>query len=322
MKKSILIVSVILTLTACSSATEKDENVPIIPETVATCGDGIKNGSETAIDCGGASCVPCVSGTVLLPESGYNAPESYEGYVLLWNDEFETATLNNKNWSFHKGNGCPNLCGWGNDELQYYTEKNHALKDGNLVITAKKENLEGYGYTSTRIHTADKFEFKYGRVDIRAAMPSATGTWAALWLLNKEYTIQDPSAWWPNGGEIDLMEYLGEAPSELLGTAHYGRNLDNHQYNSVYTNAPEEDFTTVYHVFSIVWEENKITWLLNNKPYHTVTPKDTNGQPYPFNDTFYLVMNLSVGGNLPVPPIASQYPAFLSIDYVRVFQKN
>ncbi|WP_405269069.1 hypothetical protein [Cellulophaga sp. Ld12] len=162
-KNSVLIISVVHKLIACSSATDKDESVQVVIGIVATCVGGIKNGSETAIDCGGVSCVPCVSGTVLLPESGYDAPESYEGYVLLWNDEFDASTLTNENWSFHKGNGCPNLCGWGNDELQYYTEKNHALKDGNLVITAKKENLEGYGYTSTRIHTADKFEFQYGR---------------------------------------------------------------------------------------------------------------------------------------------------------------
>lgn len=286
---------------------------------VATCEDGFKNGNEEGIDCGG-TCVPCPEITATIPSTGFESPKVYSGYDLVWSDEFNEDTLATDKWSFHLGNGCPNLCGWGNNEQQYYTNKNHSFKQGNLVITAKKEKISGLDYTSTRIHTDNKFEFKYGRVDIRASMPSATGTWVAFWLLNKDYAVQNPASEWPSGGEIDIMEYLGQDKNKILGTPHYGSNLANHKYNSTYYTAPNGNFDTKYYVFSLKWEEDKITWLVNNVEYKTFTPSNTDGQPYPFNDDFYLLMNLSVGGNLPVAPVVSEYPAFLMIDYIRVFQ--
>ncbi len=324
MSRLIYIGLVLSMLYACSSP--KDEEPILIgePLPLPTCNDGLRNGNETGVDCGGDQCPECTQQSVILPTSGYDAPRSYDGYNLIWSDEFDGENLSSDKWDFHLKDGCPNLCGWGNNELQYYTEKNENLyfKEGNLIIEARNENISGKEYSSSRIHTDNKFEFKYGRIDIRASMPSATGTWVALWLLNKNYEVQNPAEWWPKGGEIDIMEYLGEDKSKVFGTAHYGRNLGSHRFNSMKYQATGENFDKIYYVFSIIWEEDKITWLVNDNPYHSITPSDTSGEPYPFNDEFFLIMNLSVGGNLPVAPISSEYPAYLIIDYIRVYQKQ
>ena len=214
----------------------------------------------------------------------------------------------------------------GNSELQQFTSSNENLyfKEGNLIIEAKNEANQ---YSSSRINTDNKFEFKYGRIDIRASMPSVSGIWTALFLLNKEYTIADPGAYWPSGGEIDIMEYLGEDHDKILGTAHYGTDFPNNwHFDSVnYSSQNGASFNEVYYVFSIIWEENSIKWLVNNVEYHSITPATTavKGQPYPFNDEFYLIFALSVGGNLPnTTPVPSDFPAHLIIDYIRVYQEN
>lgn len=312
---------------SCSSSGEEIvEDDVIIPQ--ASCSDGLRNGDETDVDCGGSNCADCQS-ELEIPPSGYTTPANYIGYSLVWSDEFEGESLDNDKWGFHLGTGCPNLCGWGNNEEQAFTNRSQNLyfEEGNLIIEAKKEFITGKDYSSSRIHTDNKFEFQYGRVDIRASMPEVAGTWVALFLLNKEYTIDDPGAFWPSGGEIDIMEFLGEDPNEILGTGHYGINFPaNHRFNSVFFNALDgNSFNEVYYVFSIVWEEDKITWLVNDVEYHNMTPATTqaNGQPYPFNDEFYFVFALSVGGNLPqVNPVPVNFPAYLLVDYIRVFQKN
>ncbi|TXN38268.1 glycoside hydrolase family 16 protein [Flagellimonas hymeniacidonis] len=325
----LLLLSFMMMTLACSSNNGDiqlvDDETPV-PQ--ASCSDGIRNGDEDGVDCGGSNCEDCPT-SLVIPESGYSTPESYTGYTLSWSDEFNGESLDSAKWDYHLGTGCPNLCGWGNNELQAFTDRGQNLyfEDGNLIMEAKSEFIFGQEYSSARIHTDNLFEFQYGRVDIRASMPSEAGTWVALFMLNKEYTIQDPGAFWPSGGEIDIMEYLGEDTNDILGTGHYGINFPaNHHFNSVHFEALDgNSFNEVYYVFSIIWEEDKITWLVNDIEYHTMTPATTqaNGQPYPFNDQFYFVFALSVGGNLPnVNPIASNFPAFLVVDYIRVFKAN
>ena len=316
---SLIVITFFIT---CSSS---DEPVEFIE--VATCSDGIKNGTETAIDCGG-TCVACDI-EVDIPAQGYDAQSSYAEYDLKWSDEFEGSEIDSEKWGYHIGTGCPNLCGWGNNEEQYFTNstENAYIKDGNLIIKAKSDNIGGKSYSSSRLHTDNLYEFQYGRIDIRASMPSAAGTWVALFLLNKDYTINDPGAYWPSGGEIDIMEYLGEDHDDILGTGHYGRDFpNNHRFNSVHTSSVNNrSFNQDFYVFSIEWEEDKITWLLNDVIYHTMTPETTslNGQPYPFNDEFFFNLALSVGGNLPsASPSSENFPDYLIIDYVRVYQKN
>ncbi|MEL7122169.1 MAG: glycoside hydrolase family 16 protein, partial [Bacteroidota bacterium] len=264
---------------ACES--EGDETMPI-----SSCNDQIQNGLEEGIDCGG-DCTPC-SPTVEVPDGGFESPESRTGYSLIWSDEFSNSGVDTEKWSYHLGDGCPNLCNWGNNELQYYTqnEENIFTQDGYLVIRAINERLNGYNYTSARIHSDDKFEFKYGRVDIRAAMPEATGTWVALWLINKSYSIYNPDKFWPSGGEIDIAEYVGEAKDEILGTAHFGTDFPvNHRYISKKYITKQHPFHLAFYVFSIEWEKDKITWLVNDQVYHEVNTSSTNAfnQPYPFN---------------------------------------
>lgn len=313
---------------ACSNSEIEAVDDDTIAAPQASCTDGIRNGDETGVDCGGSNCGDCPS-ELSIPSNGYSTPKDYIGYSLIWSDEFDGENLDSEKWDYHLGTGCPNLCGWGNNELQAFTdrEQNLYFREGNLIMEAKRELISGQEYSSARIHTDNKFEFQYGRVDIRASMPSVAGTWVALFMLNKEYTIESPGDFWPSGGEIDIMEYLGEDRNDILGTGHYGINFPaNHRFNSVHFGSLEGNaFDEVYYVFSIVWEEDKITWLVNDVEYHTMTPETTqaNGQPYPFNDEFYFVFALSVGGNLPqVAPVPDNFPAFLIVDYVRVFGKN
>ena len=312
-------------LVQCSS-----NNAPEPIELGASCFDNIQNGDEEDVDCGGSCtqlCEPLES--VEIPATGYTSPMEYSGYSLIWSDEFDRSTLDTSKWSFHLGDGCPGLCNWGNNEEQYFTDRtdNLSLEQGNLIITARNQFESGKNYTSSRIHTDNKFEFQFGRVDIRASMPSAPGTWAALFMFNKEYTITDPDAFWPSGGEIDIMEYLGEDKDNILGTAHYGTDFPtNHFFDSVdFSSLNGVSFDEAYYVYSIVWEADSITWLVNDVPYHTMSPTDTsnNGQPYPFNDEFYFVFALSIGGNLPnASPLPADFPDSLIIDYVRVFQED
>ncbi|MBX2870965.1 MAG: glycoside hydrolase family 16 protein [Saprospiraceae bacterium] len=311
-----LLVSIALVGMSCTK-----EEPTVEPE--ITCSDGLQNGSELGVDCGGL-CPNCES-EIAVPAGGYESAETYAGYNLVWSDEFEGSQLSTDKWSFHLGDGCPNLCGWGNNELQTYTgaPENIYLDQGYLFITAIQENLNGKTYSSSRIHTDEKFEFRYGRVDIRAVMPSATGTWVALWLLNRSYQVQDPGRFWPSGGEIDIVEYLGQEKRKAFGTAHFGTDFPaNHRFVSGYYTTQKHPFDKAFYVYSIIWEEDRIQWLINDEVYHEIRPERTanQGQPYPFNDYFYLIMSLSVGGNLPVAPLASEYPSTLIVDYIRVFQ--
>lgn len=313
MKKLLNLIWVTLLLTCSSGANDEEE--------LTSCFDGVQNGLETGIDCGG-DCGGC--NDVDIPSSGQTSPSTYTGYNLVWQDEFETNSLDNTKWSYHLGNGCPNLCWWGNNELQFFTnnEKNLFLKEGYLIMRAIKENHQGQDYTSSRIHTDGKFEFQYGRVDIRAAMPSAKGTWTALWMLNKDYSINAPAALWPSGGEIDIVEYLGEDNRDVFGTAHFGSNLANHRYISGHYPGSSNEYDKSFFVYSIIWNENTIKWLINDIEYHSIDVNSTGNQHYPFNDEFFLLFSLSVGGNLPTTPDINHYPDELIIDYIRVFQQN
>ena len=165
------------------------------------------------------------------------AGAQYHYNNLVWQDEFNCAgnLPDTTKWSYDNGNGCPNLCGWGNNELQYYTtarEENVQIKGGNLIIEARKEPLDGYNYTSARMVTKNKGDWKYGRVEVRAKIPAGKGIWPAIWML--------PTKWeygsWPHSGEIDIMENVGYWPDSLFGTVHTGayNGMKNTQRSSQY----------------------------------------------------------------------------------------
>lgn len=250
-----------------------------------------------------------------IPTSGYTTPESYAGMQLVWQDEFEGTTLDESAWVFETGTGSG---GWGNNELQYYRKENTSLQDGYLIITAKKEEFGGQPYTSSRIKTQGKKSFQYGRVDIRAALPEGQGIWPALWMLGEDIT----SVGWPACGEIDIMEMIGGSgrENEVHGTVHW-QNEGAHAYYGKPYSLSNGSFQNEFHVFSIEWTAKEIKWYVDDQLFNTVdiTPAELSE----FQDDFFFIFNVAVGGQWPgYPDETSTYPQRMVVDYIRVFQQN
>lgn len=248
-----------------------------------------------------------------IPTTGYSTPETYAGKVLVWQDEFNGTSLDLNSWTFETGAG-----GWGNNELQYYRPENTFFSAGNLIIEARKENFSSAAYTSSRLITKGKKEFKFGRIDIRAALPEGQGIWPALWMLGGNISTVN----WPACGEIDIMELVGHQPNRVHGTIHYGANTSQHQYigNSTAL-AGAAKFSDEFHVFSLIWEEDKITWLLDDVQFYQITKTTVDPAAYPFNAPFFFIFNVAVGGQWPGDPDGStNFPQRMIVDYVRVFQ--
>ncbi|HEX2534618.1 MAG TPA: glycoside hydrolase family 16 protein, partial [Chitinophagaceae bacterium] len=247
-------------------------------------------------------------------DEGFEAPASYPGYTLAWQEEFSGTAINENVWSFETGNGCPNNCGFGNNELQTYTRDNAYLQDGKLIIEAKRE---GTGYTSTRMISRDKKTFKFGRIDIRARLPKGKGIWPALWMMPQASKFGT----WPASGEIDIMELVGHEPSKVHGTVHYGPAWPNNLNKGGSFSLPAGTFSDAFHVFSIEWQADVIRWYVDNQLFFTLNKADLGNHNYPFNEDFFFIINLAVGGNWPGSPDAQTYfPQFLIVDYLRVYQ--
>ncbi|HRV83380.1 MAG TPA: family 16 glycosylhydrolase [Saprospiraceae bacterium] len=247
--------------------------------------------------------------------TGYDAATAYDGYALKWSDEFSGDAINADNWSFEIGNGDG---GWGNNELEYYRKENAYLKEGYLIIQAREESFADLRYTSARLVTKGKQSFRYGRLDIRAALPVGQGIWPALWLLGENID----AVGWPACGEIDLMEYLGHEPAKTHGTLHYGPSFAEWAYQSREYSLPEGDFHNEFHVFSLLWDENGFKWLVDDVPYAEIG-SNTIAPVNPFNGNFFFIINLAVGGNWPGRPDSStEFPQFFLVDYIRYYQQN
>ncbi len=250
--------------------------------------------------------------------TGYEAPATYPGYNLVWSDECNGPSLDAAVWTPESGDGCPQLCGWGNNELEYYTNNTNNLffQDGKMIIEAKAESFGGKNYTSARIKTQGKKTFKFGRIDIRAILPKGKGIWPAFWLLPQDNVYGN----WPKSGEIDMMENMGSDPSRVLGTLHFGPG-PNSTYISKNYILPGATFNEQFHVFSLEWKQDQIKWYVDNTLYGTINKADLGSNNYPFNEQFYLILNLAVGGNFPGNPDATTVlPQWLIMDYIRVFQ--
>ena len=247
------------------------------------------------------------------PTTGYATPNSYANYSLVWSDEFNGTSLSS-DWTFDIGTGSG---GWGNNELQYYTNQNHTLNGGYLEITAKNQPFNSQLYTSTRMKTQGIKSWKYGRIDIRAAIPYGQGIWPALWMLGDNIT----TAGWPSCGEIDVMELIGGDGARdrtVYGTAHWSDNGTHAQYGNT-TVLSSGKYADEFHVFSIVWTQNSITWLRDDVVYNTLDISPANLSE--FKEKFFLIFNVAVGGNWPGNPDATTiYPQTMYVDYVRVFQ--
>lgn len=251
----------------------------------------------------------------IIPEEGYETPASYPNMTLVWEDDFEGTTLNENDWTFEIGNNN----GWGNNERQYYTAENALVENGHLIITAKRENINDFDYTSSRIVTRGKQSFQYGRIDIRAALPKGQGIWPALWMLGENIG----SVGWPASGEIDIMEMIGGSGREktVHGTLHWDNSGHVCTCDKPGYSLTSGTFNDKFHVFSIVWTPTAITWYMDDIQFNTIsiTPEHMTE----FHEDFFLIFNLAVGGNWPgYPDDTTILPQHLIVDYVRVFQNN
>lgn len=245
---------------------------------------------------------------------GFITPDNYPSMDLVWGEEFDGTELDASSWNFELGDGCPGLCGWGNNELQSYTQESTTVAAGKMVITAAK-NAAAPVYTSSRLTTKGKQEFQYGRIDIRAKLPKGQGIWPALWMLGSNID----QVGWPTCGEIDIMEAVGHEAFRVHGTAHY--NNGGHVFSGLpYDIEETATFGDKYHIFTILWQENSIKWFVDYQEFFSISRSQA-GPSYPFNSTFFFIANIAVGGNWPGSPDATtQFPQFLDLDYIRVFQ--
>ena len=256
--------------------------------------------------------------SISIPTTGYSTPTSYPNMTAVWSDEFNDSSLDANKWNFQIGDGCPNLCGWGNNELQYYKEENTSIQNGCLIIEAKEETEGNSNYTSSRINTQNKFSLNYGRVDIRAVLPVGKGIWPALWMLGDNIT----SVGWPQCGEIDIMELVGGNDQEntVHGTAHWYDDGLPAKYGGSDTLA-NGIFNDEFHVFTITWDSQFIKWYVDDVQYHIIdiTPPLLNE----LQGDFHFLFNVAVGGNWPGSPDGTTFfPQHLVVDYIRVFQDN
>jgi len=246
--------------------------------------------------------------------SGYTTPNSYPTYKLIWSDEFSGSSINPSDWTFEKGNNN----GWGNNELENYTNRteNAFVSNGNLIIEARQESVGGFNYTSARMITKSKQTFTYGRIDIRAKLPKGKGVWPALWMLGNNIDQKG----WPACGEIDIMELLGQEPSRVYGTLHYGNSVATHLSKGGNYVLSAGSFDQQFHVFSLIWDKDNLKILVDDVNFFSAKSSDISGT-YPFDQPFFFIFNIAVGGNWPGnPDISTTFPQRMIVDYIRVFQ--
>ena len=237
---------------------------------------------------------------------------------LVWADEFDTPGLPDPaKWGYDVGGN-----GWGNNELEYYTDKrpeNARVEAGKLIIEARKEDYKGSKYTSARLLTKDKQMWKYGRIEARAKLPKGVGTWPAIWMLGEKVA----KVGWPLGGEIDIMEHVGFDEGVVHGTVH------TEAYNHVKGtqkggDTKVADVTTEFHVYAVEWTDQKIAFFVDNNQYYAVERSVLGGteDKWPFDQPYFLLLNLAVGGGWGGQKGVddSIWPQRMEVDYVRVYQ--
>ncbi len=238
----------------------------------------------------------------------------------VWEDNFDAATLDLTKWSHDVNTDCgAPPCSWYNEELQQYYPENTKLEDGELIITATKAPAGAkWAYNSSRILTQGKYEFTYGHVEARVKVPSGKGTWPAFWLLSDQQKFGP----WPLSGEIDILEWVGNKPNEVLGTIHYGNTPGRSIYSSEIYKPGGGPVADEYHTYAIEWDANKISWFYDGYRFFTRTRADIAPQAWPFTHDFFIILNLAVGGTLGGPVDPSAFPAEMRVDYVRIYKEG
>ncbi|WP_194774743.1 glycoside hydrolase family 16 protein [Pararhodonellum marinum] len=260
-----------------------------------------ENTDPSVIDCD-----PCTS------------PLEYEGLQLVFQEEFQSS-LSSENWIVEEGDGCPSVCDWGNNELQYYREQNVEVINGNLVVTAKKEDFGGKEYTSGRINTRGNFEFTTGRIDIRAKMPKGQGMWPGLWLLGSN--ILDVT--WAEAGQVVIAQLIGGnedgRDNTIVANIFWENNEGEIQFDAQSNRLRSGIYNDKFVVFSLIKNETEVRWLINDIEFHRVNI--TGPEFDPIKNPSNLIISLAVGGDSPgAPDETTQFPQKLEIDYIRVFE--
>lgn len=235
-----------------------------------------------------------------------------QNWQIVWQDEFSGSEINTQNWTHEIGGN-----GWGNNELQYYTNRteNSYIENGSLIIQANKEDFLGKSYTSARLITKDKQSWQYGRVEARIKLPYGQGIWPAFWMLGNNIS----SVGWPKCGEIDILEMVGGASGDKVayGTAHWDQSGQHASYGGNYTLA-NGIFADDYHLFTIEWTPKYIKWFVDGHQYHVIdiTPSELSE----FHQKFFIILNLAIGGDWPGSPDGSTvFPQKMYVDYVRFY---
>lgn len=241
-------------------------------------------------------------------------------WQLVWSDEFNSSKIDTEKWNFINGAG-----GYGNDELQNYTdrEKNARIENGNLILEAHKEKFQDSDYTSAKLTTEGKGDWTYGRYEIRAKLPIGQGIWPAFWMMPADSEVYGP---WPSCGEIDIMELLGHEPNKTYGTLHYGNPK---QYSGTNYVLDKGDFNNSYHTFAIDWLPGEIIWYVDGKEFQRQNEWYSNSDeapgnlafPAPFDRDFFMQFNLAIGGNWPGnPDNNTKFPQQVLVDWIRVYE--
>ena len=244
-----------------------------------------------------------------------------EGWALVWNDEFDGPALNLEKWSYEIGGH-----GWGNNELQYYSDDDSTafIQDGKLVIradlvpqgTGSSDNLRYF--SSARLRTSGKGDWRYGRIEVKAKLALGQGIWPAIWMLPTDWMYGG----WPESGEIDIMEHVGYDPGRVHGSIHTGSY--NHKINTQRGGSRLLDkISSKFYVYAIEWYEDRIDFLIDDAKYFSFQNDGKNDfNTWPFNQRFHLLINIAVGGDWPgSPDETTQFPTEMEVEYVRVYEK-
>jgi beta-glucanase (GH16 family) len=236
-------------------------------------------------------------------------------YQLVWSDEFNgTGLPDASKWMYDVGGN-----GWGNNELEYYTDSktaNARMENGNLVIEARKESLGGRNYTSARLLTKNKAAWTYGRFEIKAKIPRGRGIWPAIWTLSASEPLK-----WPEDGELDIMESVGFTPNVIYGTAHSkSYNGGNGKGNNITIPTAQDSF----HVYKMEWSPKLIEWWVDDTKYFSYGDPGLGFTAWPYYKDFFMILNVAVGGNWGGAQGIddSIFPQQMLVDYVRVYQRK
>ena len=257
------------------------------------------------------------SGSSATPQQPPNGSPPNVQWEQVWSDEFNYSGLpDSAKWGYDVGGH-----GWGNNELQFYTDKrleNARVENGQLIIEARKEAWQGKNYTSARLVTKNKADWQFGKIEVKAKIPSGRGTWPAIWMLASITPLK-----WPDDGEIDIMEHVGFDQGVIHGTIHCKK------YNHVIgtqkgATIRVPDCSDSFHVYSVEWDNARIAIFVDSTNYFQFFNEHTGYEAWPFDNKMHLLLNIAVGGNWGGQQGVddSIWPQKMEIDYVRVWKKK